>query len=137
MISQMKCGKCGFAVPDHGKELEVEYKDFKTSELLEIRQKRLVVPSGAEIFNEPPDREAAKREISAKPSREERKSSHPVLAMVGLILALIIGGFFLSSLSDSSVRQAAFRFTSLNDFSKPVQFQLTYFIALLLILMLI
>ena len=95
MHSHMKCGKCGFTVTDSRKELEVEYKDFKTSELLEIRQKRLVVPSGAEIFSEPSDREAIKREIPAKPSLEEKKSPFPVLAVVGLILALIIGGFFL------------------------------------------
>ena len=97
MTGQVKCDKCGFHVADNRKELEVEYKDFKTSELLEIRQKRRATPSGAEtkIFREPPGGKAIKREISAKPSLEAKKSSFPVLAVIGLALALIIGGFFL------------------------------------------
>jgi hypothetical protein len=97
ITEQEKCSKCGFHVADNRKELEVEYKDFKTSELLEIRQKRHTAPSGAEtkIFREPPGGKAIKREISAKPSLEDKKSSFPVLAVVGLVLALIIGGFFL------------------------------------------
>ncbi|MEW5818316.1 MAG: hypothetical protein AB1798_23375 [Spirochaetota bacterium] len=34
------CRNCGAIAPAHEEEFEIEYKDFKTSELLEIRQKR-------------------------------------------------------------------------------------------------
>ncbi len=95
--TQKKCSKCGFNVADNRDELEVEYKDFKTSELLEIRHKKQTTPPAAEtkIFMEQPGEDVIKREIPANPSPEAKKSSFPILTVVVLILALIIGGLFL------------------------------------------
>ena len=97
MSAQKKCSKCGFNVADNRDELEVEYKDFKTSELLEIRRKKQTTPPGAEtkIFTEQTGKDAVKREIPANPSLEAKKSSLPILTVLVLILALIIGGLFL------------------------------------------
>ena len=92
-----KCSKCGFNVDGNLDELEVEYKDFKTSELLDIRQKRRTEPSKAEpkTSRKQPEGRAVKRERPAKPSPKGEKSPLPTLAVVVLVLALIIGGFFL------------------------------------------
>ena len=97
MTEQGKCSACGFTVADNRKELEVEYKDFKTSELLEIRQKRHAAPSGEEtkIFREPSGGKDMKRESTSEPSLKDTKSFFPIFAVIGLVLALIIGGFFL------------------------------------------
>ena len=94
--TQKKCSKCGFNVADNRDELEVEYKDFKTSELLEIRRKKQTTPPDAEtkIFEQPGE-DVIKREGPVNPSPEARKSSFPILTVVVLILALIIGGLFL------------------------------------------
>lgn len=97
ITAQRKCSKCGLHVADFRKELEVEYKDFKTSELLDIRQKRRTEPSRAEpkTSGKQPGERAVKRESPAKPSPKDEKSPFPTLAVVVLVLAVIIGGFFL------------------------------------------
>ena len=95
--TQKKCSKCGYNVADNQDELEVEFKDFKTSELLEIRHKKQTTSPDAEtkIFMNQPGEDVIKREIPANPSLEAKKSSFPILAVVVLVLALIIGGLFL------------------------------------------
>jgi hypothetical protein len=95
--TQKKCSKCGFIIADDPDGLEVEYKDFKTSELLEIRQKKQTTSQGAEtiIFREQPEEDGIKKQTPANPSLEAKKRSSPILAVVLLILALIICGLFL------------------------------------------
>ena len=39
IAEESSCRKCGFKISDRQSNIEVEYKDFKTSELLEIRTK--------------------------------------------------------------------------------------------------
>jgi len=98
LSAQKKCSKCGFNAADNRDELEVEYKDFKTSELLEIRHKKQTAPQVAEtkIYTEQSGEGGLEREPStATPPLKTKKSSLPILAAVGLILALIIGAFFL------------------------------------------
>jgi len=98
MSAQKKCGKCGFEVADDRDEVEVEYKDFKTSELLEIRHRKQTAPpaAGTNISAEQSAMDAVKGEIPAStPSPETRKSPLPALTVVVLILALLIVGFFI------------------------------------------
>ena len=92
-----KCSKCGFSVDGNMDELEVEYKDFKTSELLEIRHKKQIKPPDAETKKtmEQSGGEVIKGGEPANPSPEAKQSSFPILAVAILILALIIGGLFL------------------------------------------
>ena len=93
LSTQKKCGKCGFNIADSRDELEVEYKDFKTSELLEIRRKKQTAPP---VEEDQYGADAVKSEIpTATPLLEAKKSSFPILTFVVLILALLIGGFFL------------------------------------------
>ena len=95
--TQKKCSKCGYNVDDNQDELEVEFKDFKTSELLEIRHKKQTKSPDAEtkmIMNQPGE-DLINREVPANPAPEAKKSSFSIFAVVLLILALIIGGLFL------------------------------------------
>ena len=94
--TQKKCSKCGFNIDGQG-QLEVEYKDFKTSELLEIRHKKQTRPPGAEteILMEQPGEEGINKEMPADPPLEAKKSSFPILKVAVLIAALLIGGFIL------------------------------------------
>jgi ribosomal protein S27AE len=80
------CGKCGLKPADYRKDIEVQYKDFKTSELLEIRQKKHSAP--------PFDVTEAAPKQTAIFHKTERKSL-PFLAIVLLILALLSGAFFI------------------------------------------
>jgi hypothetical protein len=97
LIAQRKCGKCGLNVDDYRKELEVEYKDFKTSELLEIRQKRPSGPSAAEsttVQKRAPGKAPDTKNPAKSPS-DDKKNFLPILAIVVLALVLIAGAFFL------------------------------------------
>jgi hypothetical protein len=80
------CGKCGLNSADYRKDIEVKYKDFKTSELLEIRQKKQSIPP----LEEP---EAAGKQTAIFHKTEKR--SFPFFAIVLLILALISGAFLI------------------------------------------
>jgi hypothetical protein len=97
MTGNNKCGKCGLNVAENREELEVEYKDFKTSELLEIRQKKRTIPSGTvtDTSRKPLGAGTQKSEMHLKPSPEYKKSSFLFFAVIGLIMALIIGGVIL------------------------------------------
>ena len=97
MSTQKKCSKCGYNVAGNQDELEVEFKDFKTSELLEIRHKKQTMSPDAEtkaIMNQSGE-DAIKSEIPVNPSPETKKRPLHVLTIVVLILALITGGIFL------------------------------------------
>lgn len=95
MPANKKCVTCGNA-PDPQEEIEVDYKDFKTSELLEIRRKRQAAPSAAEtkIVEEYQER-VPKITASQKISPCDEKNSFPILAVAILILMLIAGAFLL------------------------------------------
>ena len=97
MSAQKKCGKCGFEVADDRDEVEVEYKDFKTSELLEIRHKKLADRKHAEIktVGEHNGGKALKRELSGETFCKEEKKPFPFFAAMALILLLIAGVFFI------------------------------------------
>lgn len=97
ITAKKKCNTCGLNVAASGGEIEVEYKDFKTSEFLEIRQKRQTGPSGEETktVREQPRGKAIKSKDPAKPSPDNDKSPFPILAAVVLFLMLITGVFFL------------------------------------------
>ena len=97
LTAQRKCGKCGLNVDDYGKELEVEYKDFKTSELLEIRQKRHPGHSATEstTVKERPMGKATDTKVPAKSSSDDEKKFLLIVVIVVLALMLITGTFFL------------------------------------------
>jgi len=97
MSTGKKCEKCGFNIPGRPDGLEVEYKDFKTSELLEIRHKAPPPAEEAGNIPEQPGGEDAKQRLgeTAYTSSAAKKNSIPLLAVV-VILALIIGGIFLA-----------------------------------------
>lgn len=80
------CGKCGLNAADYRKDIEVKYKDFKTSELLEIRQKKHSAPPFEET-------KAAWKQTAIFHKTEKR--TFPFFAIVLLILALISGAFFI------------------------------------------
>ena len=93
---QMKCSKCGLNVADFQKEIEVEYKDFKTSEFLEIRQKKHAAPliEKAGEVKEYPQNKAFKNK-QAETFHQSGKRSFRILAIALLILALITGTFII------------------------------------------
>jgi len=92
----MKCSKCGLDVADYQKEIEVEYKDFKTSEFLEIRQKKHSAPliEKAGEVKEYPQSKASKTK-QAETFHQPEKRSFRILAIALLILALIAGTFII------------------------------------------
>jgi len=93
---QMKCSKCGLNVADYQKEIEVEYKDFKTSEFLEIRQKKHSVPlieKTREVKEHPKSKVLEKKQ--AETFHQSGKRSFRILAIVFLLLALITGTFII------------------------------------------
>lgn len=97
-IAQNKsCSKCSLDITDSRDKIEVEYKDFKTSELLDIRQKRQTVSSGVETetVGEQHRGKILKSTGPAKPSPGSAKRPVPMLAVVLMILILIAGAFFL------------------------------------------
>lgn len=49
ITGKSKCSKCGLDIAGLQGKIEVEYKDFKTSELLEIRHKKQAANEQEEI----------------------------------------------------------------------------------------
>ncbi|MDH4232160.1 MAG: hypothetical protein OEW04_09035 [Nitrospirota bacterium] len=86
IAGQKVCGNCGTNGVDDRMDIEVQYKDFKTSELLEIRQIKHPAPPFEET-----NAEGEQTEIFHR----AKKRSFPVLAIALLILALITGAFFV------------------------------------------
>ena len=97
-ISDKKiCSECGFDVEGFRKNLEVEYKDFKTSELLEIRHKKQTAYGSEEKSDAGTyaEKQAPGGETSSEAPGKGEKKPFPVLSAIALILLLIAGGFFL------------------------------------------
>ena len=94
---QRKCSKCGLDVAGSKEEIEVEYKDFKTSELLEIRHKKQAAPEHDEIktLREHNEEEALTRESPGDAFNKDEKKPFPFLAAMALILMLIAGVFLI------------------------------------------
>ncbi len=92
-----KCSKCGLDVAGSQEEIEVEYKDFKTSELLEIRHKKRAVHEHKEIntVREHEEGEAIERASGRGGFSNADKKPFPFLAVLVLLLMLIAGGFFM------------------------------------------
>lgn len=86
VTGETKCSKCGLDVAGSQEEIEVEYKDFKISELLEIRHKKQAVHENKEIKN-----------ISEQKGGESfrKADKKPVWAVLALILMLIAGLFLM------------------------------------------
>lgn len=81
-----KCSKCGLdASPQE--EIEVEYKDFKTLELLEIRRKKQAAHGYEEI--------KAVREHKEETLHKDDKKPFPFLVAMALVLMLIAGVFLI------------------------------------------
>ena len=97
MTAKKKCVTCAPNAPDPQDEIEVDYKDFKTSELLEIRRKRQAATSAAETktVKEYPGGKVPKSTAPQKTSPCDKENSFPILAVAILILMLIAGAFLL------------------------------------------
>ena len=92
VAGESKCSKCGLDVLGSREEIEVEYKDFKTSELLEIRHKKQVAREHEEIksVGERKGEKALERDFC-----EDKKKPFSFLAAMALILMLIAGVFLI------------------------------------------
>lgn len=95
ITGKRKCDKCGLDFTEYGKEIEVEYKDFKTSELLEIRHKKQAAHGYEEIkaVRGHKEEKALKRE-----SPEEalcKKDKKPSSILAAIVVILVITGVFL------------------------------------------
>lgn len=86
IAGQKVCEKCGMPGDADRKDIEVKYKDFKTSELLEIRHKK---------HSAPPLEETKTVGARTDISQQSEKRPFPILAVVLIILALISGAFFI------------------------------------------
>ena len=95
--SGMACAKCGMgAVPP--KAVEIEYKDFKISELLDIKMSRNASPRKPARNRGPAMAEAGARE-NALPvwQRTSRARAFKVVTGVIVVLALIAGFYLLKA----------------------------------------
>ncbi len=107
------CNLCGRKIGDTPPGIEVEFKDFKLSELLEIRSRHRRAPSGRSEIEKTgahdfPD---AARETKMHPEETEegqtpyrpgipegRRSTPLLIALIFLLLALLAGAFLLWNL---------------------------------------
>ena len=97
ITGKRKCSKCGLDVAGSQEEIEVEYKDFKTSELLEIRHKKQAAYEHEEIktVREHKGEKALKKESPGEAFYKDEKKPFPFLAALALILMLIAGVFLI------------------------------------------
>ena len=79
------CGICGLLPGEYKAEIEVEYKDFKTSELLEIRHK----------ITEAPEAEESSDIGNTSIGLLQGGNSSASLVMAALILALTLGVYLV------------------------------------------
>ena len=95
ITDKRECSKCGLDVAGSQDEIEVEYKDFKTAELLEIRHKKQTVHEHEKIITvrEHKGEKAVRDEATEKAFYKEEKKPFPFLA--ALALTLIAGAFFI------------------------------------------
>jgi hypothetical protein len=96
MTGKKRCSKCDLNAADRG-GIEVEYKDFKTSELLEIRQKGPTAPSGekTKIVGKQLGEKDITRKDTAKLPLADKKNSFFFLGVAALALMMITLVFFL------------------------------------------
>ena len=78
------CIRCGKEVKTPFQEIEVEYKEFKVSEFLEIKPK-----------NYTSAKSAAKQTIEDIEKQGRKKPFFVVIAIVVLLMAAIVSAFFL------------------------------------------
>lgn len=97
ITGKRKCSKCGLNFADSQEEIEVEYKDFKTSELLEIRHKKQVALEQEEIktLRGHQEEETLKRESPGEALCKRDKKPFSFLAAMALIILMLIAGVFL------------------------------------------
>ncbi len=97
ITGKRKCSKCGLDFAGSKEEIEVQYKDFKTSELLEIRHKKQAAHEHEEIktLREHKGEKALKREASGEALCKDDKKPFPFLAAMVLIVMLIAGVFLI------------------------------------------
>jgi uncharacterized Zn finger protein (UPF0148 family) len=117
------CGNCGRKI-EQAPEIEVEYKDFKVSEYLEIRQKEHKTSSGTETGNQEGKQQGIPHGVSRKMPRMDEKTSEKTrrrtpaegdlgrkmpapgspegkgsssfaVAIIFLLLAALVGAFYL------------------------------------------
>lgn len=80
------CGGCGRKL-EPAPEIEIEYKDFKVSEYLEIRQKEHKTPSETEAGDPEGKQQGIPHGVSRKMPR--------TVAIILVLLALMAGAFYL------------------------------------------
>ena len=97
ITGKRKCGKCGLDFAESRKGIEVEYKDFKTSELLEIRHKKQAAHDYEEIkaVREHKEEKALRRESPGEALCKKDKKPFSILAVIALILVLVTGVFLI------------------------------------------
>jgi len=95
ITGKRKCSQCGLDFAGSQEEIEVEYKDFKTSELLEIRRKKQAAHEHEETktVREHKGEKALTIESSGEAFFKAEKKPFPFLAAMALILMLIAGVF--------------------------------------------
>lgn len=91
MGAKQVCSRCGYNNAGNRDKIEVEYKDFKTSELLEIRQKRQAAASKETKTEDGKLRTSGPE----KPSPDNHKNSFLFAAGAALILILLALAFVL------------------------------------------
>lgn len=96
ITGKSKCSKCGLEVAGSQEEIEVEYKDFKTSELLEIRHKKQAANLNGEIKTVGEHKGGKEEEEShGEAFYKGDKKPFPFLTVLALILMLIAGVFLI------------------------------------------
>ena len=97
ITGKRKCDKCGLDFAESQQEIEVEYKDFKTSELLEIRHKKQAAHDYEEIkaVREHKEEKALRRESPGEALCKKDKKPFSLLAVIALILVLVTGAFLI------------------------------------------
>ncbi len=98
MKGQAVCNRCGkkFEDPSHG--IEVEYKDFKLSEFLEIRSKERKDPARMpEIIQmgARPEEETGKQGAGYRPGIHEERRPLPLLIALAFLLLALLASVFL------------------------------------------
>ena len=87
VTGKRNCSKCGLDIAGFQEEIEVEYKDFKTSELLEIRRKKQAASGHEEI--------KTLREQHEGKAKDEKKPFFFLVAMALILMLIVAGAFFI------------------------------------------
>ena len=89
------CSKCGKKIPVPEPEIEVEYKEFKVSEFLEIRRKQQTSLDSEEGKAENKDIQKQRKYHWIRGIAPTNKKLLIVSVAVLLIIAVIIGAFYV------------------------------------------